>query len=411
MEFSKKNIKIILGIITFGIVLFTVSQNLTAVAGFLSGFLKILAPVIVGFCLAFILNIVMNFFEKKVFNGVGKSKKRVIRSLIRPLSLISTIIATLGFIILLMFIIIPQLEDSILLFIQKVPVYYQDFVSWVDSLIQRFGIEISTEILHNPQFKIEDIVAMAEKLFTFESTGNILNTTMGVTSSVVSGVINLALGFVIAIYILAEKEKIGKFTNRILEAVLPARPYKHLCDICSVASNSFANFITGQFTDAFILAILTFIGMLIFGFPSAAVVSVIIGISALVPVIGPIVGEIIGCLIIFMESPLKALLFLIFVLILQAIDNNFIYPKIVGKSVGLPGMLVLIAVILGGNIGGILGVLLGVPTASAVYALVVDWLKSRNEKEESADNESENITDENIKLETISEKTEEWKNA
>ena len=402
MEFSKKNIKIILGIITFGIVLFTVSQNLTSVAGFLSGFIKILAPILIGFCLAFILNIVMNFFEEKVFKSISKSKKRFVRSVLRPLSLISTIIVTLGFIILLMFTIIPQLEDSIMLLVEKVPVYYQDFVSWVDSLVERFGLEISTEILHNPQFKIEDIVTMAEKLFTFESTGDILNTTMGVTSSVVSGVVNLGLGFVIAIYILAEKERIGNFTNRILEAILPTKPYKHFCDICSVASNSFSNFITGQFTDAFILAILTFVGMIIFGFPNAAIVSIIIGISALVPVLGPIVGEIIGCLLIFMESPLKALFFLIFVLVLQAIDNNFIYPKIVGKSVGLPGMLVLISVIVGGNIGGILGVLLGVPTASVIYAFVVDWLKSRNKKEENTDNQNENI-----KLETKSEKSEE----
>ena len=406
MEFSKKNIKIILGIITFGIVLFSISQNLIAVAGFLSGVLKILAPVIVGFCLAFILNILMNFFEKKVFKAMGKSKKRVVRGVFRPISLVSTIITALGFIVLLMFIIIPQLEDSITLLVEKVPVYYADFVSWIDGLVERFGLEVSTEMLHNPQIKIEDIVTMAEKLFTFESTGDILNTTMGVTSSVVSGVVNLALGFVIAIYILAEKEKIGKFTNRILLAVLPQKPYKHLCDVCSVASNSFSSFITGQFTDALILAVLTFIGMLIFGFPSAAVVSVIIGISALIPVIGPIIGEVIGCLIIFMESPLKALLFLIFVLILQAIDNNFIYPKIVGKSVGLPGMLVLISVILGGNFGGILGVLLGVPTASAIYALVVDWLKGRNKDKENTENETESITDTDIKTETVSEKTE-----
>ena len=119
--------------------------------------------------------------------------------------------------------------------------------------------------------------------------------------------------------------------------------------------------------------------MSIFRFPSAVVVSVIIGITALIPVIGPLIGEFIGCFIIFMESPLKALLFLIFVLILQAIDNNFIYPRIVGKSVGLPGILVLAAVIVGGNFGGIMGILLGVPIASAVYALVISWLN--NEKE------------------------------
>ena len=405
MEFSKKNIKIILGIITFAIGLFAVSQNLTSVLGFLAGVVKIFAPVITGFCLAFILNILMNFFENKVFKRLGKSKKRVLNSLLRPFSLVSTIITMFGFIVLLMFIIIPQLEDSIMLLVEKVPVYYADFVSWIDSLVERFGLEVSTEILHNPQIKIEDIVAMAEKIFTFESTGDILNTTMGVTSTVVSGFINLVLGFVIAVYILAEKEKIGEFVNRILNAVLPEKPYKHLCDVCSVASNSFANFITGQFTDALILAILTFIGMLIFGFPNAAVVSVIIGISALIPVVGPIVGEIIGCLLIFMESPLKALLFLIFVLILQAIDNNFIYPKIVGKSVGLPGILVLVAVILGGNIGGMLGVLLGVPIASAIYALVVDWLKNRQiEKEEvKVENTDEVENTDNSSVETVEE--------
>ena len=400
MEFSKKNIKIILGIITFGIVLFSISQNLTAVAGFLSGFMKILAPIIVGFCLAFILNILMNFFEKKVFKRINNSKKQFIRSMLRPLSLGSTLIATLGFVILLMFIIIPQLEKSIMLIVEKVPGYYTNIVAWIDSLVNRFGLEFSTDMLHNPQFKIEDIVAMAEKIFTFEATGDILNTTVGVTSSVVSAVINFALGFVIAIYILAEKEKIGKATAKIMSAILPENVYSKANNICSVASNSFSNFITGQFTDAFILAILTFIGMLIFRFPNAAVVSVIIGISALIPVVGPIVGEIIGCLLIFMESPLKALLFIIFVLILQAIDNNFIYPRIVGKSVGLPGILVLVAVILGGNIGGMLGVLLGVPVASAVYALVVDWLKNRQiEKTE--------IKEENTEVENIVETVEE----
>lgn len=396
MEFSKKNIKIILGIITFGIALFAISQNLTAVASFISGIFKICAPIIIGLCLAFILNIVMNFFEKKVFKSIGNSPKRLAQKLLRPLSLILTVISTIGFFALIMFIIIPELKDSVMLIVEKAPVYYAQFVSWVDGLVLKFSLDISTEILHNPQVKTEDIMAMAEKLFTFENTGNIVNTTVGVTSTVVSGVINLALGFVIAIYILAEKEKVGGFANSFFEAVLPAKTHKHFYDICSVASNSFSNFITGQFTDAFILGVLTFIGMFIFRFPNAAVVSVLIGVTALIPVIGPLIGEFIGCLLIFMESPLKALFFLIFILILQAVDNNLIYPRIVGKSVGLPGLLVLIAVILGGNIGGILGVLLGVPIASAIYALTVDKLKSKSNKTsvvEIIENESEELTE------------------
>ena len=394
MDLSKKNIKKILGIITFAIVLFTLSQNLSSVASFLKGALAVFASTIIGLCLAFILNIPMNVLENKVFKGLKNSKNKVSGKILRPLSLVSTIILTVGFIVLLLFIIIPKLHDSILLIIERVPTYYQGFVSWVDNMVIRFGLDISTEILHNPKIDINTITTMAEKLFTFDGASDILNTTMGVTSSVLSGVDNIAIGFILAIYILAEKEKIGNFTNRFFEKILPEKAYGKLREICSVASGSFANFITGQVTDAFILAVLCFIGMSIFRFPNSAVISVIIGITALIPVIGPFVGEFIGCFIIFMESPLKALLFLIFVLILQAIDNNFIYPKIVGKSVGLPGILVLLAVVIGGNFGGILGILLGVPTASAIYALVVAWLNGKDKSANELVEESVEIADE-----------------
>lgn len=404
MDLSKKNIKKLLGIITFAIVLFAVSQNLTSVAHFLEGVLSILAPVIIGLSLAFMLNILMSVLDRRVFAFIKNHKKTSVRKLLRPASLVTTLLLTFGFFVLLLFIVIPQLKDTILLLIEKIPVYYQTIVEWVDSLILRFGLEVNTEILHNPKFDINNIYPMVQNFFTPESTSDILNTTMGVTSSLVSGVSNLVLGFIIAIYVLAEKEGIIKLTNRILSAAFSQKANDKIHEICNIASNSFASFITGQFTDAIILATLTFIGMLIFGFPYAAVVSVIIGISALIPVIGPIVGEVIGCLIIFMESPLKALLFLIFVLILQAIDNNFIYPKIMGKSVGLPGILVFIAVVIGGNLGGILGVLLGVPTASALYALVINWLKNKQEKQEL---ENVEVIPEN--LETITENTNETK--
>ena len=395
MDLSKKNIKKILGIITFAIVLFTLSQNLSSVASFFNGALAVFASTIVGFCLAFILNIPMNILENKLFKGLKNSKNKVADKMLRPLSLISTIILTFGFIVLLMFIIIPQLHDLIMLIIEKVPAYYESVVKWIDNMVLRFGLDISTEILHNPKIDINTITSMAEKIFTFDGTSDILNTTLGITSSVFSGIANFAIGFIIAVYVLAEKEKIGSFTKRFLEKIMPEKAYENTLNVFSVASSSFANFITGQVTDAFILAILCFIGMSIFRFPNAAVISVIIGVTALIPVIGPFIGEFIGCFIILMESPLKALLFLIFVLILQAIDNNFIYPKIVGKSVGLPGILVLLAVIIGGNLGGILGILLGVPTASAVYALVVAWLNNKSEPvnvtvEVTEDTETEN---------------------
>jgi predicted PurR-regulated permease PerM len=391
MDLSKKNIKKILGIITFAVVLFTLSQNLSSVAVFFKGALSVFASTIIGFCLAFILNIPMNVLEKKVFRSLQNSKNKFAKKATRLLSLFTTVLLSLGFIVLLMFIIIPQLHDSVSLIIERVPGYYQSLVGWIDNMVLRFGLDISTEALHNPKFDINTITAMAEKLFTFDGASDILSTTMGVTSSVITAVTNMALGFIIAVYILIEKENIGNFVNNILKKIIPEKVYDKTHEVCSVISDSFTNFVAGQVTDAFILAVLCFIGMSIFRFPNAAVISVIIGITALLPVIGPFIGEFIGCFIIFMESPLKALFFLIFVLVLQAIDNNFIYPKIVGKSVGLPGILVLLAVIIGGNFGGILGILLGVPTASAVYALVMAWLNSKKQPVV----ESDEITEEN----------------
>lgn len=396
MELSKKNVKIILGIITFGILLFSATQHLSAVGAFLGGILKIVAPLIVGFCLAFILNIIMTVLEDKIFGFMSKSKKAFVRKMKRPVSLVSTIILMFGFIILLLFIIIPALKDSIDLLVAKVPGYYESVVGWIDSIVKEFGLDVSTEALHNPKFTINDIVAMVEKVFTFEATGDIVNTTVGVTSSVISGVANFALGFIIAIYILAEKEKIGKFTRRVLEAALPEKVTDKIHNVAHVAASSFSSFITGQFTDALLLGVMCFIGCSILRIPNAAVVSVIIGISAIIPVIGPIIGEAISVLILLMENPLKALIFLIFILVLQVIDNNFIYPKIVGKSVGLPGIIVFIAVVLGGNIGGIMGVLLGVPTAAALYALCVEWLKSKSEQkrlQKKAEEVEEETTD------------------
>ncbi len=388
MNLSKKNIEKILGIITFAIVIFTLSQNLSVVGTFFSGVLTICAPLIVGCCLAFILNIPLNALENTIFKGMKKSNKKAIRKAVRPLSLILTVILTVGFFALLLFTIIPQLRDSVLLIVNRVPVYYKELVEWIDSIILRFGLDINTEILHNPRINIDTIVAMAQKVITFETTNTIVNTTVGVTTSVISGIVNFALGSIIAVYILAEKEKIGNFTNRLSEKLMPKKVYDKFLEVSSVTHSSFSNFISGQFTDAFILAVLCFIGMSIFRFPNAAVISVIIGITAIIPVIGPLIGEFIGCFIIFMESPLQALFFLIFVLILQAVDNNFIYPKIVGKSVGLPGIIVLVAVIIGGNLGGILGILLGVPLSSAIYALVVSWLRKPKEETTAEENEA-----------------------
>lgn len=384
MELSKKNVAKILGIITFTICLYTGIGKLNVVGEFISEIFSICAPVIVGICLAFILNIPMKLLENKVFVFLKKSKSKFLNKILRPISLITTIILALGFIVALLFVLVPQLKEAILTLVEKIPTYYDNIVVWVEKLITRFSLNINTEFLHNPRFDFAKVNDLLNTYLPDSSTNDIINNAVSVTSSIIVGFTNFILGAVIAIYILAEKEKIMQTVSKFLSHALSENKFKRISHIFSVTNKSFANFITGQFTDSTVLGILCYIGLKVLNIPYAEIVSIIIGVFALIPVIGPIIGEVVGFFLIFMENPESALFFIIYVLILQAIDNNVIYPRIVGKSVGLPGLLVLISVIIGGNIGGILGVLLGVPVASAIYALVVDWIEEKDAEKQKA---------------------------
>ena len=390
MELNKQNIKKILGIIVFTVALLTAFQHFSVVIAIISKILSVIAPVIIGVCIALILNVPMRALEKNVFKFISNSKRKGVKKLLRPISLVSTIILSVGFIALLMLIILPQLKNAV---INKIPYYAERIIEFVEPVLHKYGIKSDLKFLHPEQFDINKMQAMLSKVFSVKNSDELINTTVGVTSSVISGVTNFALGAVLAVYILARKESILKFTSRIMKATLSEKFCARIDRIVEVTENSFSSFITGQFTDSMLLGILCFIGMSVLRLPSAAAVAASIGITALIPVIGPFIGEAIGFIIIFIESPLKAVFFLIFILILQAIDNNFIYPKVVGKSVGLPGLVVLTAVIIGGNIAGIIGILLGVPLASAIYILLIDALeeRERKKKELKVQNEKSNI--------------------
>lgn len=402
MELNKRNIKKILGIILFTVVLLTAFQHLDVVFRVISKLLSITAPLIIGVCIALILNIPLRALEKNVFKFISNSRHPKIRKMLRPTSLVSTLVLTVGFIALLLLIIIPQLKNSVILIANKIPYYADKLINFLEPRLRRIGIEQELGSLHPSQINMSKVQSVLSKVFSIKSSDELINTTVGVTSSVISGIVNFTLGFIISVYILAQKEKIVKFLSRVSKAVLSEKAYNKINHICFVAESSFSSFITGQFTDSTLLAVLCFIGMTVLRLPSAAVVSVTIGITALIPVIGPFIGEAIGVIIIFIEEPIKALFFLIFILILQAIDNNFIYPKIVGKSVGLPGFIVLLAVIIGGNIGGILGILLGVPFASALYILILDALTTREE----ANAKIKNQENENTVNNTCSDKSD-----
>ncbi len=398
MELNKQNVKKILGIITFAIVLLMAFQHYSILISVLSWIITITAPVIIGTCIALMLNVPMRALEKNVFKFISNSKRKGVKKLLRPISLISTIILTVGFVALLILIILPQLKNAIILLINKVPYYIDAAIDFIEPRLHKFGIEADLSSLHPSQINMSKVQTMLSKVFSIKNSDELINTTVGVTSSLLSGVVNFALGVVIAIYFLADKERIIRFISRAARVTFPEKIYNKFHRICTVSETSFSSFITGQFTDSTILGVLCFVGMTILRLPAAAVVAVTIGITSLIPVIGPFIGEAIGFIIIFIENPLKAVFFLIFILLLQTVDNNFIYPRVVGKSVGLPGFVVLIAVIVGGNIGGILGIILGVPLSSAIYILVLEALREKEERKnaDKKDTEKEEKSDESI---------------
>ena len=209
--------------------------------------------------------------------------------------------------------------------------------------------------------------------------GNVINTATDVGTAAASTVMNTFLGLVVAVYVLAQKERIGRFTRRCIDAFLPKRASSAISRVASMASETFSSFVAGQLADSCILGILCYICMLIFRFPYPEVISVVIGVTSLVPMVGSFIGEVIGALLILIVSPLKALLFVIMVLAIQQVDGAFIYPRIVGKSVGLPGVAVFCAVIVGGNIAGVLGAVMGVPVCAVLYALLKEAVASRLE--------------------------------
>ncbi|MBQ7755957.1 MAG: AI-2E family transporter, partial [Oscillospiraceae bacterium] len=215
-----------------------------------------------------------------------------------------------------------------------------------------------------------------------KAAGGILGSTFTFITSFFGGIVNFVLGLIFAVYILSNKEGL-KFTfKKILKAWFPDNQTNKLFHICDVANNIFAKFVVGQFTEAIILGTLCMLGMLIFRFPYAGMVGALVGITALIPVVGGFIGAGVGAFMIMMEDPIKAVLFVIYIIILQQIEGNLIYPKVVGSSVGLPAMWVLAAVTIGGGLAGVVGMLVGVPIASTIYYLLRENVNSHYYRQE-----------------------------
>ena len=359
---DKRLLKSILLIITYAVVLVIALARLDVVLGAVRYVLGLFRPLIIGFALAFILNRPCHFFFRLYRRALGKTPAA---GAARPLAVVTSYVALVLVVAGVFSFVLPKLAESIQTFILNLSTYISNVQGWLNQLADYFHLDMQTLDLSSLNQTLENLLKQA--LGFLSSLGpQLLEFTTGIVSLVVTGV----LALVFSIYMLSGKEKLLGQCRRVLRAYVPAKIADPLTDVVHLTSDTFTRFITGQLIEACILGGLCSVGMLFIQPDYAPLIGVTIGASAIIPVAGAYIGAIISAVLLLMVSPLKALIFLVFLVVLQQIEGNVIYPRVVGSTIGLPGLWVLAAVTVGGGLLGLEGVLFSVPVASVLYTLL-----------------------------------------
>lgn len=370
MKLNKKDIRFL---ILYTVLLIFGFIYIKEIFSILRYIIKIFMPFIIGIMIAFVLNVLMEVIENKWFEKLNWNKNTK-----RAVSLTLSIFIVIGFFIILMLLIIPNLQDTIVIFANNIP----DYLSNLKELLLK--LNVSNNVINDIMETLSNLGDTAKE-YVLNNSGKVIEATFGIASNVLNAFVNVFIGIVFAIYFLVDKEKISRQFNNIMKAYLPSKSCKKIEDITELSNRVFANFVSGQCLEAIIIGILCFFGMIILRLPYAGAISVLVGFTALIPVFGAFIGTIIGAFLIFMINPLQAIIFVIFIIVLQQLEGNLIYPHVVGKSVGLPGIWVLVAVTIGASINGVLGMLLSVPLASILYSILKTdvnlKLKKKNTRE------------------------------
>ncbi|MBQ4559851.1 MAG: AI-2E family transporter [Tyzzerella sp.] len=367
MDLDKHTIKKIRGLILFTIFVLVALWNYEVVFDGIQFIWGVISPFVLGGVIAFIVNIPMRFFEEKIFNKTNIRKKKWAEKIARPSSLILALIVIIGIIATVVLIVIPQLGNTILNLGKTIQDFIPKAQAWA---IQTF--EDNQEIakwIADIDFKWDEILSQGLD-FLKNGASSVLGSTFEAAMSIISGVATFFIAVVFACYVLVQKEKLGEQVKKLMYAFLPEDWNNILLALGSVVNKSFTNFFTGQCLEAVILGLMFLVVMVILRLPYALLISVLIAFTALIPIFGAFIGCGVGALLIFMISPTKALIFIIMFLVLQQIEGNFIYPHVVGNSVGLPSIWVLVAVSVGGSLMGLSGMLIFIPITAVVYTML-----------------------------------------
>lgn len=356
-------------IIFIGIVL-AIVINLNTTLDVLGNFFAVLNPVILGIIMAFILSILVDMWEKLFV----KLKLKSIEKFKRGISILLSFFTIFVFLYLIFMLIAPQLKESLTVFSESFPSTFDSIKTKIINYLSTLP-SIDTKII-SQNLDGQEIV---QKLLSYISswTGGIFD----FLGSFFGLVANIVMGLIIAIYIVATKEKLkvqfDKLFNRFLSNAIISKMYY----VFRISNDTFRAFVVGQFTEAVILGLLCALGLWIFRFPYPPMIGSVIGFTSLLPIIGAYIGGLFGFIMILTQSPIKAVLFIVFLLVLQQIEGNIIYPRVVGNSVGLPGLWVMISIVVGGGLFGITGILFGLPLLATVYKILKDSVKQNKKLE------------------------------
>lgn len=369
-KFDKKKFKNGLLFATAIILIYAVIMNFNKLGGFISAIYAVISPLLGGVVLALILGTPMSKFEQffHFLNRKSKAKKKLPEKFITMISLILSYLLAIVAITFVIGIMIPALVESITEIIKSAEKLYPKALA----LLEKYNFETA------------DLKAMIDKI-NFDqlistltsNAGHILDTVKNSINDLITFLANLVTMVIFSIYLLANKKRIGRQTDDIINAYCSEKLAPKIKYLVSLTVKTFTKFFSGQCVEAIILGSIFFVAMTVFGFPYAPVISVVIGVTAFIPYVGAFIGCIVGVLLILMVSPMRALIFVAMFLIIQQLENNLIYPRVVGGSIGLPAMWTFAALIIGGAVYGVVGMLVFIPLASIIYTLLKNDVAAR----------------------------------
>lgn len=376
VDFNKENMKKIFIIITFAVLLYVGVNHLDIVGLCITYILGVISPFIIGGCIAFVLNVPMSFFEEQFFSRYRGKHNKLIQKIKRPASLVLVLILLVAVLFIVLFLIIPEVGSTLVSIAQAIPGFMKDVQAWANELIEWYNKITKESVSFEFNMNWDQII---NGVIDFLKSGvtSILGSTIQIATSIVNGVVSFFIAFIFALYMLFQKEHLTMQCKKVLYACMKEARADQVTRIVRMTGHTFSRFLSGQCLEAVILGTLFFVVLTLFQFPYALLIGVMVTILALIPMVGAFIACILGAFLILMVDPTKAIWFVLLFLVLQQVEGNLIYPRVVGNSVGLHPLWVLFAITVGGSLMGIIGMIVFIPLMSVIYVLLGEHVEHR----------------------------------